>query len=182
MASSELTFQCRCCGEPHVGMPAFHFDRPDQLRSVSPEESAARVELTDDGCVLDLDGRHYFVRGQLEIPIQGTTDHVTWSVWCSLSEASFQRYGQLFDDPERQAGESFFGWLCNAVPEYPDTLLLKTRVHVRPYPTRPWVELEPTDHPLAVDQREGIAVERAIMVAERLLHPAESRDARDGAT
>ncbi|MGW1264432.1 DUF2199 domain-containing protein [Streptomyces drozdowiczii] len=33
------------------------------------------------------------------------------------------------------------------------TLNLKTRVHTRPVGDRPFVELEPTDHPLAIEQR-----------------------------
>jgi hypothetical protein len=176
MASAELSFECRTCGQRHVGLPAFHFGGPAQLGAVPPDELAARVQRTDDGCVLDLDGRHYFARGQLEIPIRGTDERFTWSVWVSLSERSFHRYAELFDDEQRPAGESFFGWLCNAVPEYPDTMFLKTELRVRPYPTRPLVELEPTGHPLAVDQREGITRERAVALAERLLHPGEGPD------
>lgn len=176
MASRELTFRCRSCGEWHVGLPAFHFDGPAQLGVVPAEERDARVELTDDGCVLDLDGRHYFVRGQLEIPVRDSDDHFLWSVWLSLSETSFARFAALFDDPAREAGETFFGWLCNVLPDYPDTMFLKTRVHVRPYPLRPRVELEPTDHPLAVDQREGMARERAVVLAERLLHPTATAE------
>lgn len=37
---------------------------------------------------------------------------------------------------------------------------LKTRVHLRDNGVRPYIELEPTNHPLAVEQRPGIAVER----------------------
>jgi hypothetical protein len=37
---------------------------------------------------------------------------------------------------------------------------------------RPWVEREPTEHPLAVDQRDGLPGERAIAMAEHLLHPS----------
>jgi hypothetical protein len=39
---------------------------------------------------------------------------------------------------------------------YPDNILLKTRVHTRAVGTRPYVELEPTDHPLSIEQRNGI--------------------------
>lgn len=178
---SALSFHCGTCGKLHTELPAFHFGGPAQLGLVPRDEVEARVELTDDGCTIDLDGRHRFIRGQLEIPIRGTEDHLTWSVWCSLSEESFERYAALFDDRARPAGESFFAWLCNALPDYPDTMFLKARVHVRPYPLRPWVELEPTDHPLAVEQREGMTRERAIALAERLLHQQGDDRPRDGA-
>jgi len=39
------------------------------------------------------------------------------------------------------------------------TVNLKTMVHARAVGLRPWLELEPTDHPLAVEQRTGISWE-----------------------
>lgn len=49
-------------------------------------------------------------------------------------------------------------------------------VHLQPVPTRPLVELEPTEHPLAVDQREGITPDRAREIVMAVLHPHETRD------
>jgi hypothetical protein len=163
-------FRCRSCGQPHTGLPAWHFGEPVQVYNIPPEERAARVDLTSDGCTID--GREFYVLGLLEIPVRDTPHALTWGVWLSLSEESFERYCVLFEDEHRPAGESFFGWLCNRVPGYPDTLLLKARLHVRAYPERPWVELEPTEHPLAVDQRQGFSEERAAAMAEQLLHRA----------
>jgi hypothetical protein len=40
----------------------------------------------------------------------------------------------------------------------------------RSWPPRPLVELEPTDHPLAVEQRTGITLGRVQEIAETLLH------------
>jgi len=127
------------------------------------------VDLTEDGCVID--GNQFFVKGLLEIPVHGVPEPFVWGVWLSLSEASFEQYVALFDDEQRPAGAEFFGWLCSSVPHYPETQLLKTMLHVREYPMRPWVELEPTDHPWAVAQREVISRVDAIALAERLLHP-----------
>jgi hypothetical protein len=56
----------------------------------------------------------------------------------------------------------FFGWLCTRIAFYQqDTLLLKTFAHFRGGGLRPFIELEPTDHPLAVDQKNGIPLEKA---------------------
>jgi len=52
------------------------------------------------------------------------------------------------------------GWLNAELPLYPSTVNLKTKVHLRDDGVRPSIELEPTDHPLAVEQREGIPVAR----------------------
>lgn len=173
-----LEYRCRCCGQVHRGLPAWHFDEPLGVLAVPPGERARRVDLTSDGCVITHDDggpTEFYVKGLLEIPVRGAAEPLVWGVWLSLSEKSFARYVELYDDERRAAGEAFFGWFSNRVPGYPDTALLKTMVHVREYPMRPWVELEPTDHPLAVEQREGIGRERAIEIAERLLHPERRR-------
>jgi hypothetical protein len=56
----------------------------------------------------------------------------------------------------------FFGWLCTRIGYYPEeTLLLTSRAHFRGGNLRPTIEREPTDHPLAVDRREGITLAKA---------------------
>ncbi|MFD8978482.1 DUF2199 domain-containing protein [Streptomyces sp. NPDC059564] len=57
-------------------------------------------------------------------------------------------------------------------PDRPTTINLKTHVHTRPVGQRPLVELEPTDHPLALEQRTGIALDRVRRIAETVLHPS----------
>jgi hypothetical protein len=42
-------------------------------------------------------------------------------------------------------------------------------VHLRGGGIRPFIELEPTDHPLAIEQREGISLERVKELAALLL-------------
>ena len=155
-------------------MPSFGWDYPVQYLLVPEEERDRRVELSSDACVID--EQWFFVRGCLEIPVHDHEDTFSWGVWCSLSEDNFRRYGAAFDQVSREAGESFFGWLCSAIPNYPDTQQLKTMVRVRPWPTRPLVELEPTNHPLAVEQREGISAARAREIAEHLMHPPRARE------
>ncbi len=75
------------------------------------------------------------------------------------------------------AGEGpYFGWLCSRLQIYPDTLLLKTHVHPRAAGTRPYIELEPTDHPLAVEQRNGITSARVREIGELVEHKWLHRD------
>jgi hypothetical protein len=150
-------------------MPSFGWDYPVQYLLIPEEERDSRIQLSSDTCVIDQ--KWFFVRGCLEIPVRDHEEPFSWGVWCSLSQANYERYQELFEQVDRQAGESFFGWLCSALPGFPDTQQLKTMVRVRPWPTRPFVELEPTSHPLAIDQRDGITVGQARELAERILHP-----------
>jgi hypothetical protein len=46
---------------------------------------------------------------------------------------------------------------------------LKTNVHLRGGGTRPFIELEPTDHPLSVEQHQGMSLERVEELAAMLL-------------
>ncbi len=87
-----------------------------------------------------------------------------------MSEKSYTEMHQHWDDSERVRFGPYFGWLCTRLPEYPDTMYLKTMVHQRAVGQRPTVELEPTDHPLALEQRHGISPERLRQIAEKLLH------------
>ena len=150
-------------------MPSFGWDYPVQYLLIPEHERERRIELSSDACVID--EQWFFVRGCLDIPVHEHEEPFSWGVWCSLSQESFLRYGELFDQVDREPGESFFGCLCIAIPDYPDTQRLKIMVRVRPWPARPFVELEPTDHPLAVEQREGVTAARAREIAERMMHP-----------
>jgi hypothetical protein len=154
-------FVCNCCGETHYGMPGFADNTPLHYRQVPPEERATRARLTPDDCVID--DRWYFVRGCIEIPVRDYDDPFIWGVWVSLSEASFARRNEVGAGP-------FFGWLNTPLSPYPDTLNLKTMAHLRDNNLRPYIQLEPTDHPLAIEQREGITVKRVAEIYAQLVH------------
>ena len=163
-------FKCGMCGEVHLQRPAWHFAAPIQVSAVPPAEREVRVDLTEDDCVID--EKEFYLKALLELPIIGSPNSFVWGVWLSVSAESHARFAASFTDVDRSPGEPFFGWLCNELPSYPSTQLLKTMVHVRDYPLRPWIELEPTNHPLAIDQRNGISVEKAILLTEAFLHPS----------
>jgi hypothetical protein len=115
----------------------------------------------------------FYIRACLEIPIQGTQQSFTWGVWCSLSETNYREISEHWDDPHRVRLGPYFGWLCTTIPGYPDTAFLKTMVHQRAVGVRPSVELEATDHPLAVHQRHGIEESSLTEIVSKLLHQSD---------
>jgi hypothetical protein len=152
-----MSYRCTVCGELHDDLPDIGIDKPDQWWSVPEDERDRRLEWTSDTCILD--GEHFFIRGVLEIPVHDQPRRFGFGVWVSQKRENFYRYLANFDSSEIGP---FFGWLCTRIAYYPvDTLLLKTRAHFRGGGLRPSIELEPTDHPLAVDQREGITLAKA---------------------
>lgn len=158
-------FHCHVCGKYHTHLPmSLGFDFPHYWGE--PEKDDPR-DL--EGCVIeDQDGdANYFIRGCLEIPVIDSPEPFVWGVWTTLSEHNFSRAQQIHkDDRARQAEPSYFGWLASQLPGYPETLSLKCHVHLRPVGLRPIIELESTDHPLAVEQREGITMVRVHEILE----------------
>jgi hypothetical protein len=168
-----FAFRCSCCGALHEGSPSIGFDMPHPYAELDAAERAALGELGSDLCTITYpDRRDHFVRVCLEVPIHGHAEPFTWGVWVSLSAANYVLYVDTWDAPDPDA--RWFGWFSNRLPGYPDTLNLKTLVHPRRGGLRPWLELEPNDHPLARDCREGLSVSRAQALAELALHPADS--------
>jgi hypothetical protein len=131
--------------------------------------SDERSVLEDEICIIQ--GQHHFARARLIIPVLDANDDFDWGVWVSLSSNNFRCMLDMWTTPGREREPAYFGWLSTEVPAYPvETLNLKTEVHTGAVGYRPHVVLEPTDHPLAVEQRTGITLERVQQIAELLLH------------
>ncbi|KQS65934.1 hypothetical protein ASG41_14685 [Modestobacter sp. Leaf380] len=132
---------------------AFH---PPAPAAWSPDmDGADDCDLASDACVIH--GEHFFVRGLIRVPIVGHNEHFEWGVWASLSEDNFWQTMDAWESEGREATPPMFGWLSTELPTYAEsTLNLRTLVHTQPVGVRPHVEVEPTDHPLAAEQRNGL--------------------------
>jgi len=156
------------CGQHHGDLPLHYgFHAPAYWYGVPEDERSRRCLLSSNQCVIDEE--HFFIVGNLELPIIGSEDRFSWDLWVSLSADNFARAFKLWVQPGRESEPPYFGWLSSSVPGYPETLSLKTMIHTRPVGVRPLIELEPTDHPLAVEQRDGITWERVQQIAETIL-------------
>ncbi len=165
-------YHCKTCGKYHDELP-LHYGAatPVVYYDIPEAERETRVRLNSDQCVID--DQYFFIVGNIDIPIIGHDEMFSWDVWVSLSEKSFAHACENWYTPGRENCDPYFGWLCTALPGYPNTLSLKTHVHSREVGRRPYIELEPTDHPLAVEQRTGITWGRVQEIAELVLHQHE---------
>src|SRR5262249_23701492 len=158
---------CKCCGRQHDELPLdWSAKAPDPYLAIPGAERPARTQLNKDFCTID--GNAFYIRGAIEIPIIGRADTLAWGVWASVSAASARAIWEVWDAPDCAGSGPFFGWLSSSLKLYPETFNLKTHVHLRAE-SIPFIELEPTDHPLAVEQRTGITVDRVAEIAESLL-------------
>ena len=161
-------FHCSSCGQVHEGMPSFGAEAPLNYYAVPKEERERRCSLGSDDCVIDEE--HFFVRGCIEVPVHGESEPLVWGVWVSLSRHNFKTWAESYQEAKRSHIGPFFGWLNAWIKPYPETMNLKTQVHLRDNGMRPYIELEPTDHPLAVEQRSGISVHRVAEIYAAVVH------------
>ena len=166
-----MSYSCRRCGERHYGLPmSYGTEAPAYWdASLADDESSS---LDQEQCVIK--GEHFFIRGRLIIPVTDAAPgtEFDWGAWVSLSRNNFASAQSLWTTAGREREQAYFGWLSTDLPVYqPSTLSLKAHVHTQAVGQRPLIELEPTDHPLAVEQRAGITLAHVQEIAETLLHP-----------
>ena len=161
-------FKCATCDQWHEGMPSYGAEAPLSYYGVPENERAQRCVRSTDFYVID--EKWFFIRGCLEIPVHGEARPFTWGAWVSVSRNSIDTFADTYEDANRAHIPPFFGWLDMDMPLYPSTVKLKTMVHLRDNRIRPYIELEPTDHPLAVEQREGISAERVAEICAYFVH------------
>ncbi|WP_282609802.1 DUF2199 domain-containing protein [Pelagibius sp. Alg239-R121] len=166
-------FRCDRCGGIHSGSPSFANEAPYSYYELTNDERTTRARLTDDTCVIDKDS--FFIRGTLEIPIEDAEDPFCWGVWVSQSEESFKRYLETFQDD--QTGDGSFGWLAITMPGYRRTASheqiehLACNVEWQGKGQRPLIFPHECDHPLYTDVTDGITWDRAIELAQMVMHP-----------
>jgi hypothetical protein len=157
---------CSGCGETHRGLFDLACGKPAHWPGAEDKAPNSALDLSgnflsEDFCVLE--GQHFFVRAVLELQIRGGGgEQFGFGVWSTLSRDNFVRYVETFDSGEQDGLGPWFGWFSNRLEGYPETLSLKCQVQPMSGRQRPRVLLEPTAHPLAVDQQHGITFDRVL--------------------
>jgi len=162
-------WKCSCRGKVHDTTPnSFGFDEPVSWGNRDKTRPPDGCWIDSDYCVID--DSDYFIRAVLEIPIQSSDEHFVLGVWTTLSSTNFERERLLVSDAARVNEPAYFGWFANQLWQYPNTLNLKCNLITNEPGMRPSIQLEPTEHPLSVDQRQGITQTRFHELVEEFMH------------
>ena len=159
-------WRCSRCVELHHGLMDLAARAPDPWPDENSYEpnSALRLEgdfLSEDFCVLD--GKYFFVRSVLEIPVRGIDAPWGFGCWTKLSRVNFDKYVGGFDSGEYEDDGPWFGWLSNQLKTYFEDLEpIGVDVFPQPRRQRPRLVVQDPDHPLAAAQADGINPEAMV--------------------
>ena len=164
MDLADWEWTCACCGRPKRGVPDLACDAPiHHLWAERGDPGFVTRFMDSDACRMEIAGAPaFFIRCLLVIPVAGLEGGFGLGVWSSLSEASFRRYAETYDDPQQSRIGPMFGYLANRLPGYPDMLGMKADVLPQDDNQRPLLRLWPEaeGHPLCEDQVQGMTPNR----------------------
>jgi hypothetical protein len=158
---------CGYCNETHTELQLDIALRvPDPALAIPEEDRCPpRVVLKEDFAIVD---RQAFLRCVIEIPIVGIDDTFNWGVWIALADRDMDSIMDSWSRRDIEIYPCYAGRLGNDIDRrfYPPTRDLP--VQVRPRSTiRPSAIVESIDHPLAIEQRDGIALDRVRAITHR---------------
>jgi len=172
MAEVATPFFCEGCGRWHDKLPlSFSVKVPLAATEIPPAELEMRLVLTRDQCVID--GTAFYLRGRVVVPVIGLEEPFIWGVWAEVSPKNFVRTHELWNQPGREREPQYPGWLDTDLPIYDmthdtthgTTVNLEVGVQTQVVGRRPHFAIVSARHPLAVEQREGITLERVKQIA-----------------
>jgi len=162
---------CATCQQFHSDLPiSYAADFPDSYAWLKEEERNLRALIGSDQCVID--NEKYFIRGLVELPITGRHERFLWGVWASVGKEAFDEINEHWQNPGREKLIGpYKGRLNNGLSPYATTTLnLKCSIRIQPVGSRPLFFIDEPEHPLAIEQRLGISLERVQQLASALMH------------
>ncbi|MGC3994920.1 MAG: DUF2199 domain-containing protein [Propionicimonas sp.] len=162
---------CAVCRRVHRDLTrVLGTSAPDDWLAVSAGERM-EAELTPDVCILPDHGTtRHFIRGHIQLPVvDPDPDVFVWSVWTEVDESSMECIARNWSDPNRAASAPLSGRLATELPYEQPTRGLQLTIYTRDPGMAPLLMVSSgSQHPLAAEQRDGIALHRVAEFAELL--------------
>ncbi len=166
-----MKFKCNKCDMEHdVNDFGIGWPYPNHWHVLSDFDRARSV-LGDEQCEIDsIEGKFYYIKGNVKLPIKGRGHCIPLTVWVSLSESNYTEYVKNWDNPLRTKIGPYFGWLSVSVPLYPETMNLKTMLFVQELGNRPNIEVELSDHRFSMDCKFGMSEQLFLQMFDLVTH------------
>ena len=167
-----MLYTCSICGQIHEGLSAIAFNSPYNYECLSEEDKSSMAELSSDFCIIKYeDQTDRFIRVVLKQKIIDEQETLDYGVWVSVSEKSFLDYKENFDSAINET--TYFGYLCNKIPGYENTLSIKTNVETALGNERPEIfpHTNQMDNDFVIDYYNGITLKEV----EKRIHEASAK-------
>lgn len=152
---------CSSCEKEHEGWPALTFTSPANYHMLSEADKQNIAELDSDFCIIHHTNQtDRFIRCTLKQKVIDHCEDMEYGLWVSLSEKSYQDYFDNYNNENHET--SYFGWLCNILPDYEFKESIPTTLYTKAGNHRP--EIVPHkdfDHPFVIDYYNGITKDDA---------------------
>jgi hypothetical protein len=173
------------CGERHVGLFPIQMLTPAGWagsREYQPDDA-----MTMEGDFLSAnfsvrEGKYFAVRMRLPVPLLGLpAQALTYTVWTALDRPDFEAYFEAVRTNSQKLNARAPARLINRIGGYPDTFGLMGAGFQQTDGGGPYLLLDPKqpdrrdNHPLAIEQRQGVSLDRILE-----LYAAQNHDMRSG--
>lgn len=159
-----MGFTCSTCGRYHEEeLRDVRTGLPEEIFGLSEAERERRAQVGSD--FAELDGKRFYVRGLLSIPILDEDADFGWGIWVRVEEHVDAELREHWTD-EDVVGRTYDGELAVELPAYGSTLGLAGTLRLRSVDLLPAFELAESGHRLGLEQRHGISLERARELAD----------------
>ncbi|HYE43362.1 MAG TPA: DUF2199 domain-containing protein [Caulobacteraceae bacterium] len=137
-------------------LPVAEFHAPAFWLATPPGQREREWMLEGDFCRKGDEA--WFVRGLLGLPLKGEQHrYLDIAVWVSVGREDYDRAREVQKTGQRGDLEEVYGFLATDISGYPGAVDLKAVLDFSAgRALQPLVLLEPTDHPLAKAQRDGM--------------------------
>ncbi|MEM9446861.1 MAG: DUF2199 domain-containing protein [Verrucomicrobiota bacterium] len=144
----KITFKCSQCGQIHNTWPALGYGEPWHYSQLTPQQQKDIAKIDEDFCEIHWEEQtDRFIRTTLTIPVNNFELNLEYGLWVSLSEKSYNDYSDQYERTDYESG--YFGWVCNQLLGYEDTLSVPTDVNTQLGTRRPILDLHKDyDHQL----------------------------------
>jgi len=159
-------YKCEICGKKHNVYYSVRCPEPSYLHNLSEEEREKRVEGV--GSLLLFNKDFFLVKGKIFIEVKDISEWMCFEVWARIEIEDFQKKLEevrkdIFDKP-------LVGRLEDEIPYYENVKNLKMDV-VLPNKDEVVFEILEENHPMMIDQKNGISKEKLISWMQKINHP-----------
>ena len=167
----EMGYYCSDCGKYHREIPMNYGAKSPTAYFNLTEDQKQNAELTQDVCVID--EKRFFIKGQLKIKVEKKDEPFSWNVWAEITKEDFENEQENWNGENRFLKKPFSGTLDTPLNCYPNTLGLNVKIQTQKVGLIPDIMIESSNHPLYLEQENGINMNRVTQFAMKILYGHE---------